>query len=127
VTTHDLPTVAGLWTGTDLDEQRALGIGVDEGETRRVRQRLMTMAGLDESAALEDVIVAAHRLLAEAPARLVTATLEDAVAAPRRPNVPATGCDRRPNWSLPLGSSLEELMQAPLPRRLARALGGAPR
>ena len=26
VTTHDLPTIAGLWTGADLEDQRAAGV-----------------------------------------------------------------------------------------------------
>jgi 4-alpha-glucanotransferase len=126
VTTHDLPTVAGLWTGSDLDEQRALGMKVNEEETRRVRARLAGMTDLDQHAPLDAVIEAAHRLLADAPCRLLTATLEDLVAAERRPNLPATTCGQRPNWSLPLGRTLEELMRAPLAERVARILHRGP-
>ncbi len=121
VTTHDLPTVAGLWTGSDAAEERALGRTVNDAETARVRGRLAEMAGLRDDSPLEEVIVGAHRLLAEAPSLLVTATLEDALATQERPNVPAT-CTERPNWSLALPRPLEELMQAPLARRIAAAL-----
>lgn len=122
VTTHDLPTVAGLWSGSDLEEQRALGLAVNEEETRRVRARLAEMTGLDDGAPLDAVIEAAYRLLAAAPCRLLTATLEDLVAAERRPNLPATTREQRPNWSLALGRTLEELMRAPLAERVAAAL-----
>jgi 4-alpha-glucanotransferase len=52
---------------------------------------------------------------------LVAATLEDAVEAPDRPNVPGT-IDQRPNWSLPLPVLLEELPTDPRVRRLASLL-----
>jgi 4-alpha-glucanotransferase len=32
VTTHDLPTIAGLWTGFDLKAQRELGLAPNEKE-----------------------------------------------------------------------------------------------
>ena len=62
---------------------------------------------------------------------LVAATLEDAVEALDRPNVPGT-IDERPNWSLPLPVALEDLAADPRVRRLARILsdgtnGPAPR
>src|SRR3712207_7760174 len=40
ITTHDLPTVAGLWTGADLEEQREYGTGTDE-ELERGRTSLL--------------------------------------------------------------------------------------
>jgi 4-alpha-glucanotransferase len=52
---------------------------------------------------------------------LVAATLEDAVEAPDRPNVPGT-IDQRPNWSLPLPVPLEELADDPRVRRLGGIL-----
>ena len=35
ITTHDLPTVAGLWTGADVEEQRAAGTGHRRGAGAR--------------------------------------------------------------------------------------------
>jgi 4-alpha-glucanotransferase len=52
---------------------------------------------------------------------LLAATLEDAVEAHERPNVPGT-IDQRPNWSLPLPVRLEELAADPRVRRLAGIL-----
>ena len=40
ITTHDLPTVAGLWTGADVEEQREHGTGTDE-ELERGRTSLL--------------------------------------------------------------------------------------
>jgi 4-alpha-glucanotransferase len=55
---------------------------------------------------------------------LVAATLEDALEAPDRPNVPGT-TDQRPNWSLPLPVRLEELPGDPRVRRLAVILSNS--
>jgi 4-alpha-glucanotransferase len=58
---------------------------------------------------------------------LVAATLEDAVEAHDRPNVPGT-IDQRPNWSLPLPVALDDLAADPRVRRLAALLSnGLPR
>ena len=56
VTTHDLPTVAGLWSGADLAEQLALGTGDDDEELttgrEQLRSRLSGPAGLAADAAI---------------------------------------------------------------------------
>jgi len=66
------------------------------------------------------VIEGAHAVVGRSPSTLVIATLEDAVASPRRPNIP--GAAERPNWSLPLPRTLEQMQHDRLPRRIARAL-----
>jgi len=121
VTTHDLPTIAGLWTGTDLEAQRALGWHPNEGGFQWMRARLREFAGVDDSAAVPEVIERTYRLLAGSPCAVVTATLEDALAVPERPNLPGTTTER-PNWSLALPAPLEELERHPLPRAIAGAL-----
>ena len=120
--THDLPTIAGLWTGADVAELRALGLVESDAALDATRARLARLAGLGDDAAVPEVIEAAHARLAEAPSLLVTATLDDALAVPERPNVPGTSLER-PNWSLALPLPLEALEQAPLPRRVAALLG----
>ena len=37
VTTHDLPTIAGLWSGSDLEAQTRLGLSPNEAGTARIR------------------------------------------------------------------------------------------
>ena len=43
ITTHDLPTVAGLWTGSDVDAQRALKLAPNEAGTREILDRVAAM------------------------------------------------------------------------------------
>ncbi len=50
VTTHDLPTVAGVWSGDDAADQRAAGIEPDEPALERLRGRLMGLTGLGPDA-----------------------------------------------------------------------------
>jgi 4-alpha-glucanotransferase len=123
VTTHDLPTLAGLWTGADLDLQRAAGLAVEEGASLAMRDRLAALLGVPRDAAVTEVIERAHRLLGKAPCAILLATLEDALAVEERPNLPGTTRER-PNWSLALPLPLEAVEAAPLPRAVAAALGG---
>ncbi len=122
VTTHDLPTVAGLWTGSDLQKQRELDLKPNEEATTEMCDRLTSMAELDAQAPVEQAIFGAYRLLARAPSRILTAPLDDAAAVEERPNMPATRADQHPNWSIALPIPLEELMERELPRRIAAAL-----
>lgn len=96
VTTHDLPTVAGAWRRTDPGE------GVDV-----MRARLQKLVDLPDEAPVEDVVVGAYSTLAEAPSALVVATLDDAVCAEDRPNMPGT--TQPSNWSTPLPVMLEDI------------------
>ena len=122
VTTHDLPTIAGLWNGTDLRLQHELGLQPNEAAIREIRDRLGAMAGLDHDAPVTEVIERTYRLLADAPSAIITATLDDALAVEERPNMPATSTER-PNWSIALPLSLEALEKDPLARTIARTLG----
>jgi len=121
ITTHDLPTIAGLWTGADVDAQKRIGLHPNEDGTRGLRNKLRDLGGLDEHATPQAAIEATHRALARAPSRILLATLDDAVATPDRPNMPGT-VNEWPNWSLPLPSPLEDIESAELPRHLARLL-----
>ncbi len=121
VTTHDLPTVVGLWTRSDTTAQRDAGLEPNEESQEAVRDHLARRAGLDPHATSDDAVRAAHDLLARAPAVLLAATLDDAVASPDRPNIP--GADgHRPNWSLALPVQLEEIEEHPLAAQVAARL-----
>jgi 4-alpha-glucanotransferase len=123
VTTHDLPTVRGVWTGSDAEEQRAVGLAPSAAATEALRARLVELTGLAVGAEPAVVALAVHRRLAEAPSALITATLEDALGVAERPNLPGTTGDRRANWSLALPESLEAIQADPRPRVLAGVLG----
>jgi len=120
VTTHDLPTVAGLWTGADLAEQKEHGTGTD-AELETGRAALLEQLGeVRAEATPEEAVQAAYRRLATAPSTLLSATLDDAVAEERRPNIPGT--TDRPNWSLPLPVPTEELAAHPGVQAVATVL-----
>ncbi len=119
--THDLPTIAGLWTGEDLRAARAAGLTPSAEATAEMRSRLAGAVGVADDAPVEAVIERVYAELAEAPSRIVTAMLDDAVASPLRINTPGT-VDEWPNWSLALPGGLEAVEQSPLAERIATAL-----
>jgi 4-alpha-glucanotransferase len=121
VTTHDLPTVCGMWTGADLEECRALGLDPNEEGAREIRDKLADWSGSPDDASPADVVVNTYRLLAQAPSMVLTATLDDAAVVEERPNVPGT-VDERPNWSIALPVPLEELEESPTAGAIAEAL-----
>ncbi len=119
VTTHDLPTVAGLWEGTDLAFRRQVGLPADAEEARALRARL-SRGGLPPGAGVEAAILHAHRALGRSPCRLVMASLEDVAAVRERPNQP--GLRASSNWSLALPAPLEQLTAGPRAGAVAEAL-----
>lgn len=109
VTTHDLPTVAGLWTGSDVDDQLASS-DMAEDDVRSGRDELigrLRRDGLAADASVDEAVVEAYRLLAQSPSLLLALSLEDALLAERRPNVPGT--TERDNWKIPLGRPVDTL------------------
>jgi 4-alpha-glucanotransferase len=121
VTTHDLPTIAGLWSGADLEEQEELHLEPNVEGTAELRQRLAGWTGMAPDASVDQVVAAVYRLLAGAPSAVVTATLDDALCVEERPNLPGT-TDQRPNWSLALPRTLEQIKDDPLVNEVAEAL-----
>lgn len=125
VTTHDLPTVAGLWTGSDLEDQQRIGMEPNEEGTRELRARLQRVASVDDEAAVDEVVTATYEALSHAPCMLLTASLDDALGVGERPNMPGT-LDEWPNWRIALPLPLEEIETDPRTRAVAAALGRRP-
>jgi len=123
VTTHDLATVAGLWSGSDLAEQERLGVATNAAGTAAMRARLARRAGLTRGADDAQAVRGAYRLLGRAPSMLLCATLEDAVGERRRPNMP--GVAGRANWSQSLPVGIEELPRQQLAGDVAAMLSRA--
>ncbi|MBW3649697.1 MAG: 4-alpha-glucanotransferase [Actinobacteria bacterium] len=120
VTTHDLPTVAGLWTGSDLETQRDKQMVPNEESTEQLRARIQKWTGLAPEAPVTEVVQRVHELLAEAPSMIVTATLDDVLGVQERPNYPGT--TGVTNWSLALPAPLEEIEVDPRVAEVARCL-----
>jgi 4-alpha-glucanotransferase len=121
VTTHDLPTVAGLWTGSDREDQRSAGLSPNDGGEDEVRRRLQRAAGLPDEATAEEAVLGAYRALGRAPSRLLLATLDDALVVTERPNMPGT-VDQWPNWSIALPRPIDDLEGDALVDGVAHAL-----
>jgi 4-alpha-glucanotransferase len=122
VTTHDLPTVAGVSTRRDADDQRDAGVDPDEEQLTALTRRITAGGDVATDDPVQEAVEAAYRRLATAACDLVCASIEDALAVEQRPNVPATTSDDRPNWSIPLPLLLNDLLADDRPRRLATIL-----
>jgi 4-alpha-glucanotransferase len=115
--THDLPTFAAFWQGTDIDDRLAQGL-IDAREARkerRSRSRLRTdvsaalrQRGLLKGRGTEAVLNATLRHLARSRARMVVVSLEDLWLEPEPQNRPGTGPEQ-PNWRRKAARTLESL------------------
>lgn len=114
VTTHDLPTIVGTWTGADADLRREAGLSADGTDSlRESLQRLVD--GRDHEPG--EVVIAAHQALAASPVDLAIANLDDVLCLPERPNMPGT-VDEWPNWSIAHPDPIDELVDGPPPATL---------
>ncbi len=143
VDTHDTPTFAGWFDGTDLDDRERLGLQ-SAAEARRDRSRRRRAR-----AALVSRLVAAHRLrradrqrslavlaalleeLGESDAAVVVATLEDLWGEHDPQNIPGTSAQHA-NFRRPMSRSIEQISDdadlAAVLARLNKARGStAPR
>jgi 4-alpha-glucanotransferase len=118
VTTHDLPTVAGVLTGSDLQAQRDIGVEPNEESSAQLLAKLRARAPGER---VEDVIAAVYADLAEAPCYLLVATLDDVLVVEERPNMPGTIAEW-PNWRIALPVPLEDLEKSPLAAEVANLL-----
>ena len=132
-TTHDLPTVAGWWSGADLDLRRDLGLGNGPDQAReeknlRHRDRRHLWRAFDRAGVAgeappppddpEPAVDAALAFVATSPAPLMLAPLEDLLGVAQQPNLPGT-IDRHPNWRRRLDPPAASLFEAPQVARRA--------
>jgi 4-alpha-glucanotransferase len=125
-TTHDLPTMAGWWTGRDLDWRERLG-GKNPGARRkRENDRRALWRALRKSGApaafpanAAPFIDGALAALATAPSPLKLVALEDFIGEREQPNIPGT-IDEHPNWRRRLSAT--DPLGTPAARRRARLL-----
>ncbi|HEY7268955.1 MAG TPA: 4-alpha-glucanotransferase, partial [Dehalococcoidia bacterium] len=118
--THDLPTFESWWHGGDIDmreeAERLSPSGAAEERRRRKAERdtaarFLTQNGLlsaKDATSSSDVRRALMRYLADSPARLVLANLEDIWGETEPQNVPGTSSER-PNWRHRGRLSLEDM------------------
>jgi glycogen operon protein len=134
VSTHDLPTLAGFWTGADLGERAALGLLADlptalaeRAADRAALCALLAAEGLLPDGAhagstLDDALAAAiHALAARAPSSLMFVQAEDLAGETIGVNVPGTDRER-PNWRRRLPVSVTDLPRLPRARAILERL-----
>lgn len=132
VTTHDLPTVAGIVTGADARVRAQIGMAVDRLTEAGMQRRLeavagaprMQMAASGDREAVASVVQSLYAPLAASPCRVVAASLEDALGVETRPNMPGAP-QHWPNWSRALPVAREEIEASPRVAALARTIDRA--
>ncbi len=112
--THDLPTLAGWWSNTDINEKTLLKIYPDknlENQDRTARpldkQRLLD-ALAKQSLPTNDLITGVHAYLARSASSIIMLQLEDVLGMPEQMNIPST-VDERANWRMKLTAPLEDI------------------
>ncbi len=130
--THDTPTVAGWWSGRDLDWAERLG-RLPEDTDRTIAEDVRdwdrgllwsTIGTGSQRPAPEDtdpVVVAALEQVAKSPAILAIAPIEDLLGETEQPNLPGT-VGEHPNWRRRMQAPLQALMNQPSNQKRLQAI-----
>jgi 4-alpha-glucanotransferase len=131
-TTHDLPTVAGWWTGEDIRTRRALGLATPGDEEEREKDRERLWRAFVESGTAhpprpaddepEAVVDGALAYAAQSPSSLMLAPIEDLLGLVEQPNLPGT-VDEHPNWRRRLAAPASELFATTNAERRVKLIG----
>ena len=144
VTTHDLPTLTGFWSGEDIQVRAGLGAFRDEGARRqawderqqdksRMLQALKSEGllpeGLSEDPASAPAMTPAlcraiHLYLAKSRSAVVLANVEDGLEELAQTNLPGT-VEQHPNWSRKYALSIDGFLSDTRLRDLGAALRSA--
>jgi (1->4)-alpha-D-glucan 1-alpha-D-glucosylmutase len=140
---HDTPTLAGWWSGFDLEWGKKLGrLPDDAAYEKAVAKRQKEKRDLVEALAKEHLLprglgtkdqiarlheipeslsIAIHAFLGRTPSKLVMVQLEDVIGMTQGANIPGT-VNEHPNWRVPLATTLEALDRNPRLDAFASAL-----
>ncbi len=126
--THDVPTVAGWWSGRDVAWRKRTGLDdptVDEAAVR-VGERVKLWRALCASGSawnedappapddISPVVVAAARHVSQAPAPLAIFPVEDVLGLHEQPNLPGPTDAVHPNWRRRMPDSSSRLFDGPI-------------
>lgn len=121
VGTHDLPTLAGWWEASDIDEVVRLGTlsapeAAEARAGREAEKRALAEAMARDKLALDaagpfdaSVAAAVHGWLAASPSELMLVQADDLAGERERLNLPGTDRER-PNWRRKLSAGVETLL-----------------
>ena len=140
VSTHDLPTLTGWWTGRDLHWRQTLNLypneqmGQDERDGR-TKERELLLAALQDVEVLSQsdapnqvpatmnraLTVAVQKFLAQANSHIQLIPLEDALEIQEQVNIPGT-VDQHPNWKQKLPINIEQFNNIDSVKDLVKAM-----
>ncbi len=126
--THDLPTLAGLWLGRDIDRRTELHLFPTEELRERIiveraQDRARLLVALERESLLPEgmgihpvsvpeltpaIVTAIHAFLARTPCQVLAVQPEDIFGQVEQPNLPGSPDDRHPNWRRRMSLDLED-------------------
>ena len=127
--THDIPTLAGYWSGADIEKMKEIGMLSEEqskqAKEARYKDRFAVVEALAQTGRwfvdpkhFDDeingrtlpkrFIEMLYSYLATAPCRLLLVQLEDLLEQPEQINMPGTN-EEYPNWRYKLSQTVSEL------------------
>jgi 4-alpha-glucanotransferase len=140
VSTHDLPTLTGWWTGRDLHWRQTLNLypsdemGQQERNTRIDDRKLLIAALVDldvidknnlppQAPAVmnTELSIAVQKYMAKAPSHIQLIPLEDTLEVVEQVNIPGT-IDQHPNWLQKLPVTLDEFWHQNSVKAMAKAM-----
>jgi 4-alpha-glucanotransferase len=130
--THDLPTVAGWWTGADIATRGAIGLANDKTEAKqRAKDRATLWHAFQNSGVVDEdapppkdaaaAVDAAIGFTMQSPAAMALIPIEDLLGLTDQPNLPGT-IDEHPNWRRRLDRPADQLLDTPQVRARLKAL-----
>jgi (1->4)-alpha-D-glucan 1-alpha-D-glucosylmutase len=141
-TTHDLPTLAGFWSGVDLELRNTLHLFEAEATREaqvvaRAQDRARLLIALEHEALLppeatinpvslpgltEELSLAIHTFLARTPSSVMMVQLEDVLRLADQVNLPGTTAETYPSWRRRIPLPLESWSGDSAFLRLAAAI-----
>lgn len=142
VTTHDLPTINGYWTGRDIEKREQLHMYNDENTVSRlIAERRRDISLLLEAlksqgiltgdfpldsdalpAMADEICIAIYQYLALTPCKLIAVSLDDILGTLDQQNMPGT-TDIYPNWMQKTPVGLDQIITNKLFPSLAGMFG----
>ena len=131
VATHDLPPLAGWWSGVDIDERAALVLLSPEDAASERAARAADKAALlaalgrpaDSGPATSPALAAAvHAFIAATPCALTMIQAEDLAGETVPVNLPGTDAER-PNWRRRINVAVEDVLDGERATAILQALG----
>ena len=140
VSTHDLPTLTGWWTGRDLQWRQELGLYPNEKmgqqeRSARIDDRDLLVSALNDLHVIDmakepeqapakmntELSIAVQKYMAQAPSHIQLIPLEDALEVVEQVNIPGT-IDQHPNWRQKLPVTMEAFFQQDSVNAIADAM-----